>query len=43
MTDSDTIQEVANMFIMLLQRVDTLEDMLVSLDVRIEQIEKVME
>lgn len=43
MTDSEIIQEYANQMILLMTRMDTLEDMVASLDVRLEQIEKVME
>lgn len=42
MTD-ETIQEFANRLLLLIKQIDTLEDMLAAIDVRLEAIEKVME
>jgi len=41
--DSDRVLEFANLVILFMQRLNTLEDMLVSIDVRLEAIEKVMD
>ena len=43
MTDTDTILEVAQLIILLMQRIDTIEDMMVDFDTRLEQLEKVIE
>ena len=42
MTD-ETIQEFANKILLMVQQIDTLEDMLATMDDRLEAIEKVME
>ena len=41
--DSDRVQEFANLVILFMQRLNTLEDMVVAIDVRLEAIEKVMD
>ena len=43
MTDSELISEYSQMILTLMARVDTLEDMVAAQDVRLEQIEKVMD
>ena len=43
MTDSDQIQEYANLMILFMNSLDTLEDMVAVIDVRLEAIEKVMD
>ena len=41
--DSDRVLEFANLVILFMQRLNTLEDMVVAIDVRLEAIEKVMD
>ena len=41
--DSDRVLEFANLVILFMQRLNTLEDMVAAIDVRLESIEKVMD
>ena len=43
MTDTEVIQEYANLMILFMNRLNTLEDMVAAIDVRLEAIEKVMD
>ena len=43
MTDNDVVQEYANLMILFMHMLNTIEDMVAAIDVRLEAIEKVMD